>query len=243
MAETCVAVSSCGSLRFPPAVEREVLTSSSCVTQAGAEGVGGPEGDGLRAAGAARPAAAKSSAVRARRDRAGMRVLSPGRGVEGRPAHDPMKARPLPSSGPPAPHPCAVTSPGPHPPPHAPRPGSPVHVRGGARGDGLRRGLPRRPGRAQAVVDLLADRAHGELLRVPAGHPHLAAQCGHRLARQGALEDLLLARSARSARGRPAPAAAPRPARARARPLRSRAVPAGRGGRPAGSAGRSCPRV
>src|SRR6476469_4612600 len=52
---------------------------------------------------------------------------------------------------------------------------------------------------AQAVVDLLADRAHGELLRVAAGHPDLAAEGHHRLTGQGALEDLLLADVVREA--------------------------------------------
>ncbi|CCI52639.1 hypothetical protein BN13_1900009 [Nostocoides jenkinsii Ben 74] len=46
---------------------------------------------------------------------------------------------------------------------------------------------------AQSVVDLLADRAHGELVGIAARHPHLAAQRNDRLARQRRLQDLLLA--------------------------------------------------
>src|SRR3954452_12706380 len=53
--------------------------------------------------------------------------------------------------------------------------------------------------RAEALVDLLARRAHGEAVRVATGHPHLAAQGDHRLARQGALQDLLLADVVREA--------------------------------------------
>src|SRR6476469_6270352 len=52
---------------------------------------------------------------------------------------------------------------------------------------------------AQAVVDLLADRAHGELLRVAARDPDLAAERHDGLAGQGALEDLLLAHVVREA--------------------------------------------
>src|SRR6478735_5154569 len=52
---------------------------------------------------------------------------------------------------------------------------------------------------AQAVVDLLADRAHGELLRVAARDPDLAAEGHDGLTGQGALEDLLLAHVVREA--------------------------------------------
>src|SRR4051795_10306509 len=54
-------------------------------------------------------------------------------------------------------------------------------------------------GGPQPVVDLLADGAHGELLGVTPRHPDLAAQGEHRLAGQGALEDLLLAHVVREA--------------------------------------------
>ena len=46
---------------------------------------------------------------------------------------------------------------------------------------------------AQTLVDLLAHRAHRELVRVTARHPDLAAQRDHRGAGQRGLEDLLLA--------------------------------------------------
>ena len=48
-------------------------------------------------------------------------------------------------------------------------------------------------GGPQALVDLLAGRAHRELLRVATGNPDLAAQRRDRLTGQRALEDLLLA--------------------------------------------------
>src|SRR3954471_19117323 len=51
----------------------------------------------------------------------------------------------------------------------------------------------------QPVVDLLADGADGELLGVAPGDPDLAAQGHHRVAGQGALEDLLLAHVVREA--------------------------------------------
>src|SRR5687767_11498772 len=76
---------------------------------------------------------------------------------------------------------------------HAP---GPTAHRWPARGPGV---LPRERSVAavlrgpQPVVDLLAGGAHGELVGVAPGHPDLAAQRDHRLARQGALEDLLLA--------------------------------------------------
>src|SRR5690349_20798192 len=54
-------------------------------------------------------------------------------------------------------------------------------------------------GSPQAVVDLLADRADGELVRVAPGHPDLAAQRDHRLARQRRRQDLLLADVVREA--------------------------------------------
>src|SRR6476620_2311392 len=53
--------------------------------------------------------------------------------------------------------------------------------------------------RAQALVDLLAHRADGELLGVASGHPDLAAQRDDRLPGQRALEDLLLAHVVREA--------------------------------------------
>ena len=60
---------------------------------------------------------------------------------------------------------------------------------------------PSPPAEGEPLVDLLAVRADREPLRVPAGHPHLAAQRDHRLALPRCRRSCPSARSARTARG------------------------------------------